>query len=72
MAVSLQKAGGSPNTYFMEFFADLITDIATLPTMTTKGTGTMSNISSCPMGSTCFCIENLSGYILGSNGWNKI
>lgn len=68
MAISLQSAGGSPNTFYLEFFCDLISEIALLPTTTTSGAGN----SSAPMGSTCYCFEDGYAYGLSSSGWKKL
>jgi len=69
MAVSLQRSGGQPNEFYKEFFCDTVSDIATLPTMTTSGTGAMAEIKSAPMESTCYVITGGAIYILGSSGW---
>jgi hypothetical protein len=69
MAISLQKAGGSPNTYYYEFYCDTITEIGLLPTTTTKGVGEYSIYGAAPMGSSCYCFEDGNFYGLCSSGW---
>jgi hypothetical protein len=60
MAYSFMKESGNTKKYVSELVADSLSDIDNLPT-------------NCRAGSTCFCIENLSVYILNnSNEWVKI
>ena len=59
---SITAQSGNVSSYVMEFQADKLEDIATLP---------KSPI--CTSGSTCLCIEDSSVWMLGSdNEWHEI
>lgn len=72
MAITLQNAGGRPNTYYFEFFCDLLADLNLLPTTTTRGVGQYNIYGAAPMGSSCYCFEDGFVYGLCSTGWQKI
>jgi hypothetical protein len=72
MAISLQKAGGNPNTFYCEFYCDLISEIDLLPTTITRGVGEYSSYGACPMGSSAYCFENGEAYALSSTGWKIV
>ena len=43
-----------------------------LPTTTDRGKGSYNIYGVTPMGSTCYCFENSSGYALSSSGWKTL
>lgn len=59
---SITAQSGNVSSYVMEFQADKLEDIATLPKSPT-----------CLPGSTCLCIEDSSVWMLGNdNEWHEI
>ena len=58
--INIASQGGRTTPYLKEFIVDYISDIDKLPTDD-------------PVGSTAFCIENSSAYILGGDRkWKEI
>ena len=74
---SITKVGDRTNSgSIREFVADKLEDIGKLPHLTVRGeqqgSDTVSN--DCALaGSSCFCIENSSAYMLGNDDvWHEI
>lgn len=61
-------------TKITEFFADNISDIDLLPTLTTKGKGNLSTVDSVGVGSSCLVIDTGDLYMLkgDTNSWKAI
>lgn len=72
MAISLLNQGGRPNTNYMEFFCDNLSDMDLLPTTTRRGIGEYNIYGAAPIGSSCYCFENKEAYLLSSNGWETV